>query len=132
MRGAVAEELPQRLLVIADAVLLDQRDDVGGREARQRRLGEVRVLGEKVFGAAVDVGEVAAAAAGDQDLLADALGVVEQDDAPSAPPGLDGAHHARRACAQHHHIYLLHDALPSLSSFASVRVRRGDAPPVRP
>jgi hypothetical protein len=37
----------------------------------------VRVFGEKIFRAGVDVGEVAPAASGDQDLFAYAFGVVE-------------------------------------------------------
>ncbi len=82
LRGAVAEELAEGLLVVRDAVLLDQGDDVGGREAGEGGFGEVRVRGEEVFGAGVDVGEVAAAAAGDEDLLADAVGVIEDEDAP--------------------------------------------------
>ena len=41
-RRAVAEQLAERLLVIGDAVPLDQRDEVGLRVAAQRRTAEVR------------------------------------------------------------------------------------------
>jgi hypothetical protein len=51
----------------------------------------VWVRGEKVFGAGVEVGEVAAASAGDEDLLAGLFGVVEEEDAAIAATGLDGA-----------------------------------------
>jgi hypothetical protein len=49
---------------------------------------------------------------GDQNLLADAFGVVEQDDATATAPCLNGAHHAGSACAQDYDINLLHS--PSL------------------
>ncbi len=69
-RRTVAKQLAQRLLVIADAMLFDERNEIGWRVARQSRLGEVRISTEKVFGPAVNVGEIAAPAAGNQDLLA--------------------------------------------------------------
>jgi hypothetical protein len=75
--GAVAEELSEGLFVIANAVLLDHGDDVCWYEAGQRGFYEVRVFREKVFRAAVDVGEVASAASGDQDLFADAFRVFQ-------------------------------------------------------
>ena len=49
----------------------------------------------------VQVGEVAAPAAGDADLLADLLVVVDEHDAPSALPRGRGAHHAGRAGTDH-------------------------------
>ena len=58
------------------------------------------VGGEEVFGAAVDVGEVAAASAGDEDFLAGAFGVVEEEDAAAAAAGFDGAHEAGGAGAE--------------------------------
>ncbi len=88
--GAVAERVGRGFFhVPGDAVLFDEGDDVGGGVAGERGFGEVRVGGEKVFGAGVDVGEVAAASAGDEDLLADALGVVEDEDAAVAASGLN-------------------------------------------
>ena len=93
-------------------MLLDHGDDVCGCEAGEGGFCEVRIFGEKVFRAGVDVGEVAAAASGDEDLLADAFGMVEQDDAAAAAACLDCAHHAGRACAQNYDINLLHS--PSL------------------
>ena len=98
--GVVAEELAEGLLVVADVVLFDQRDDVGGGEAGQRGAGEVRVGGEEVFSGGVDVGEVAAAASGDEDFAAGALAVLEQKDAATAAAGFEGAHHARGAGAE--------------------------------
>ena len=91
-RGTVAEELAERLLVIRDAMFFDQGDEVAGRVTRQRRLREVRIRRKEIFRLAVNVGEVAAAAAGDEDLLARAIGVLEDGDAASALARFDGAH----------------------------------------
>ncbi len=82
---------PRLLLMVGDAMALDLAQEVLGAEARQRRGAEVRVGREVVLRAGVQVGEVAAAAAGDQDLAAQALGVVEHRDPPAPPTGGDGA-----------------------------------------
>src|SRR3546814_8090732 len=69
LRGAVAEELAERLLVPGDAGRVDPRDEILLGVALQRRDTEARVLRQKVRRRAVQVGEVAAPAAGDADLL---------------------------------------------------------------
>jgi hypothetical protein len=48
----------------------------------------------------MEVSEIAAAAAGDKDLFAQAVGAFENCDAASALAGLDGTHQARRATAK--------------------------------
>ena len=90
--GAVAEELAEGLLVVGDAVSLDEGDEVARGEAGERGLGEVGVGGEEVFRRGVEVGEVAAAPSGDEDLFAGTVGVVEDEGAAVAAPGLNGAH----------------------------------------
>ena len=50
------------------------------------------------------VGEVAAPAAADTDLLARRLGVVDHQDGTPTLARLDGAHHAGRARADHHNV----------------------------
>jgi hypothetical protein len=85
--------------VVGDTVLLDQRDDVRWREGRERRAAEVRVAGEVVFRRGVEVGEVAASAARDQDLASDAVVALNDQDAASALPRLDGAEQPRGAPA---------------------------------
>lgn len=55
----------------------------------------------------MQVGEVAAATAGDENFLSGAIGVVDQDDPATATAGLDGAHEARGACSDDDNIYLL-------------------------
>ena len=56
---------------------------------------------------AMNVGEVAAASAGDEDLLPNAIGVIEQRDAAAAPAGLNGAHKSRGACADDDRVEVL-------------------------
>jgi hypothetical protein len=67
--GAIAEKLAQGLLVIGNGVLRDQRHEIGGGVAGERRFGEVRVGGDKIFRPAIEVGEIAAPAAGDEDFF---------------------------------------------------------------
>ena len=100
LRGAVAEELAERFLVIRDAVPLNEPDKICGRVARERRFGEVGIGGEEIAGLRVQVGEVAAASAGDEDLLARPLGALEDRDTASAAAGFDGGHEARSATAE--------------------------------
>jgi hypothetical protein len=80
--------------VIRDAVLLDQGNEVRRRIAGQGGLGKVWIRTKKSFWTAMDVGEVAAAAAGDENFLAQAIGAFEYRDATSASTSLDGAHQA--------------------------------------
>ncbi len=60
----------------------------------------MRIRGEKVFWLAVKIGEITASAAGDQDFLAQAIGMFEDRDAAAALPRFDGAHQSRRAAAK--------------------------------
>ena len=52
----------------------------------------MRIGGDKIFRLAMQVGEIAAAAAGNEDFLADPLRALEHCDAASALAGFDGAH----------------------------------------
>lgn len=60
----------------------------------------MRIRGKKVIRASVQVGEVGTATAGDQDLLANAIGAFEDDDTPASLASLDGAHQASSACSE--------------------------------
>ena len=123
-RAAVAEQLPELLLVPGDAVALQLRHEVGRRVARERRAGEVRVLGEEALGRREAVREVAAPAARDQDLAPD-LGVAFQhEDAALAPARLDRAHQAGRAAAEDDRVELRQCRL---SAFSTRSPRRPDA-----
>jgi hypothetical protein len=59
----------------------------------------MRVGGEEMAGRGVDVGEVAASAAGDQDFASDPGIVLEDEDAPAPFARFDGAHQSGRAGA---------------------------------
>jgi len=72
--GIVAEELAEDLFVVGNSVFLDQRDEIGRGVTGEGGLGEMRIFGEEVFRLGVKIREVAAAAAGDQDFLADFFG----------------------------------------------------------
>ncbi len=69
-RRAVAKKLAPSFLVVGDAMFFDQGNEVGGRVADQRGFYEVRVRREEVLRLGVDVGEITAASAGDQNFLA--------------------------------------------------------------
>ena len=101
---AVAEQLALVLLVPADAVALDQRDEVRRRVARQRRAAEVRVRREEVGRRRVAVREVAAPAAGDADLLRHLGRMVEQQHLRAELPGDRRAVKAGRARADDHRV----------------------------
>jgi hypothetical protein len=62
------------------------------------------VRGEKVFRAAVQIRKVAAAAAGDQDLFADSVSVVQHRNALAMASCLDGTHQACRAGSENEDI----------------------------
>jgi hypothetical protein len=94
------------LLVVGDAVFFYQCQKILGRVAGQRAAAEVRILRHEVLPAGVDVGEVAAAAAGDADLLGQLGRMVDQHHALAALGRHGRAHHAGRARADYRHIVL--------------------------
>ena len=55
---------------------------------------------EEIFGVTMEVCEIAAAAAGDEDFLADAIGALEDRDAATALASFDGAEESRGAGAE--------------------------------
>jgi hypothetical protein len=64
----------------------------------------MRIRREKVFRTALQIREVAAAPAGDQYLLPDAIRVFKDQHTASALPCLDGAHQASRASTENDRI----------------------------
>ena len=109
LRGIVAEELAPIPFVEIDAVSLHKLDKIARRAARQRRAHEMRIEAEIVLGADPPIGEVAAAPAGDADLLGKPGGVIHQQHAASALAGGGGAHHAGGAGADDHDIEMTAD-----------------------
>ena len=105
--GAITEQLAKGLLVVGDVVRFNESDELFGGVAREGGLGEVRVFGEEVFRAGMEVGEITATSARDEDLFAGAIGVIEQDDASAAAAGLDRAHETCCAGPDDHNLYFL-------------------------
>ncbi len=70
MGGVIAEELSEGFLVVRDVVAVDELDEVLRGVESQCGFGEVGVLGEEAVGRGVEVGEVAASSAGDEDFAA--------------------------------------------------------------
>ncbi|KAG1261865.1 hypothetical protein G6F66_014336 [Rhizopus arrhizus] len=64
----------------------------------------MRVVGQEVGGSGPDVGEIAAAAAGNADLLRQAFGMVDQHHAQAALAGHRCTHHASGAGAEYGYI----------------------------
>ena len=62
----------------------------------------MQIVGKERLGPRLEIGEVAAAAARDQDFLADLLGMVEQQHLAAALARAQGAHQAGGAGAHHH------------------------------
>ena len=76
-------------------MLFDQRDEIRGRVPCQRGFREVLIRGNEIFRLAVNVGEITASPAGDENLLADSIGMLEYGDAPPAFAGFDRAKKSR-------------------------------------
>ena len=86
----VTEQLAERLFMPGDPGLIDPLDKVVRGEALQRRGGKARVLAEESMRPASQIGEVAAPAARDQNLLAGFGGVIDDKDAGAGLPGRCG------------------------------------------
>ncbi len=101
-----------------DTMFFDQSDEITRCVTGKCGFGEMRVGGEIVLRPGMDVGEIAAAAAGDTDFLARRLGVVEDDDGAAALTGADGAHHAGSPRPQNQHVtFVCHSCFPFASPF---------------
>jgi hypothetical protein len=78
-------------------MFFDEAHEVRRSVAGQRRFGEVWIGGKEILRAGVQVGEVAAAAAGDQDFLADSIRAFEHQNIAASLAGFNGTHQAGRA-----------------------------------
>ena len=86
-RRTIAEQLPQRLFVEGDIVAAHQINEIGWRVARQSGTGEVLVLAQIPIRHCANIGEIAATAAGNQDLLARFLVVIDHQHPRAHLPG---------------------------------------------
>src|SRR5437870_892239 len=94
-----------------DLVFFDQTAEILRGVARQGRFREMRIVRKKIFRGGAEVGEIAAAAAGDADLFTDGFIVLEDNDRTSALTSLDRAHQTRGAGADHDDIFINTDVL---------------------
>ena len=94
----VGKQLALVLFVVGNAVSVHQRDEVGRREARQGRAAELRVLPHKMLvrrtHVQIAVGEVAAPAARDADLLGHLGRMIDQQHFQALLAGLGRAEQA--------------------------------------
>src|ERR1700674_2590471 len=93
--------------MVRNAVPFNECDEIRGRIARQRGLGKMGIRGEEIFGLAVQVSEIAAATARDENLFPQTVTVFQTRDAPSALACLNGAHQARRAATENQCIEMM-------------------------
>jgi hypothetical protein len=100
--------LADRFLVIRDAMLFHQRDEIRWRVACQRGFRKVIICGYEILRLAMNVGEITTPSAGDQDLLSDSMGMLKHGHAPPAFGGLDGAEESRGAAAKNQSVKLPH------------------------
>ena len=116
-------------------MLFDQCNEIRGSVASQFRLGKMRIRREKIFGLAVEVGEIAPATAGDENFFAQTVGVFDDGDAASALAGFDGAHQAGCAASENQCVEMMgHVGVNSLpqrlkpADFAMVMARLKSCP----
>ena len=99
----ITEELPfggtvvWMLFVIWNAVFVDERQEIRGRESCQCGAAKIRIVGEEILRGAMQIREIAAAAAGDQDFFAGFVGAFEDGDSRAESAGFRGAKQACRA-----------------------------------
>jgi len=94
--------------VPGNAVAFDQREKVRRSVPAERGLREVRILRKVAIRRGVQVGEVAAPAAGNQDLLARPVGMVEQQYTLAALTGRGGAEQPGGSGAEYNSVVFHH------------------------
>ena len=77
-----------------------ERDEVVGRVSGERGFCEMRIRGDEIFRRAMNVGEVAASSAGDEDFFADAVGALKDRDAAAALASFGGTEESCGAGAE--------------------------------
>jgi hypothetical protein len=107
---AIAEQLAERLFMEGDAVLADQRDEIVLRVAGEGGAREMRIGRQEAIRHAAGVGEVAAPATADQDLLPRRLRMIQQQHALAPLARAQGAHQPGGAGAEDDDVEIPHDA----------------------
>ena len=111
---AVAKKLAQRFFVIGDTVVLYPGDEILGCVAGERRFCEVFIRRNKILRFAMKISEVAAAAAGNENLFADAFRMLKDGHAAPTLASFDGAHQPRGTAPEYQNIKLATQMRPRL------------------
>ena len=98
-RGSAAEELAQSFFIIRNVVLLHQLDEFAGGITLEGGSAEVWVVGEIIFRAGMEIGEIATPAAGDENFFSDTMVVLEHKHGPIPQTSRSRTHQARATCA---------------------------------
>ena len=88
-------------------MFFDESDEVRGRVPGQCGFREVRIRGNEIFRLTMNVGEITAPAARDQNLLANSICMLEQGDAAPAFAGFDCTQESRGAGAKDKSVKIL-------------------------
>ena len=132
----VAEELAMLAFVPGDAVAFDKLEELGGRVSRERGLGKVgAAVGDVVGGGGTKVGEIAAAAARDEDLVSKPRLVFKDGHGPAVEAGDTGAEESGGAAAEDDDIEFVSHVWRSVSPGAARGTREQAHPgegPKRP
>ena len=107
LRRTVTEQLTEFLFVIRNTMAPDHPDEILRSESRKRGFMKVWIGGDEVFRRAIKVGEITAAAAGDENLLAGAIRALQKCDAAPAFAGFDGAHEPGGSGAKNYSITMM-------------------------
>lgn len=92
-------------------MLFHKLDKVGRGEAREGRLGKVRIIADKRFWSGANVCEIAPAAARYENFAADFLVVVDQEHRTAKFAGHTAAHHASSTGANNNYVKMLQFSL---------------------
>jgi hypothetical protein len=98
--GIVTKELTESFFVPGNAMFISESNEIVGRETGKGGFGKVGIGGNKVFRRGMNVREIAATTAGDENFLPNAVGVFDDGHAAAAFARLDGAKEACGACAK--------------------------------
>ena len=83
-------------------MFFDQSNEIRGRVPGERGFCEMRVRGDEILRLAMEIREIAASAAGNQDFFASTIGALKNRYAAPAFAGLDRAEESRGARAKYH------------------------------
>ena len=114
-RGSAAEELAQSFFIIRNVVLLHQLDEFAGGITREGGSAEVWVVGEIIFRAGMEIGEIAATAARDKNFFADTTIVLQHKHSSTAQTGRSRTHQACATRANDNGVELLNGLIRRLA-----------------